>query len=74
MHKLRSKKTEKKLQQEILEQLTHKESIIDIERMTDLVEIEKSSDMKIQTLEKGTNIGPTDIKNQKDACIEIIVA
>jgi len=49
------------LQQETLEQLTHKESMIDKETMTNHVEIKKSLDVKIQTLEKGTNTNPSKI-------------
>jgi hypothetical protein len=46
--------------------------VIDKETMTDLVEIEKSLDVKIQISEKGTNIDPIDIKNQKYAYIKIL--
>jgi hypothetical protein len=54
-------KSEMKLPQEILEQLTRKESMIDKETMTNPVEINKSSDVKIQTLDNRTNINPIEI-------------
>ena len=65
-------KSEKKSQQDMLEQLTNKESTINKETMTNPIEIEKLSHAKIQTFEKGTNTDPIDIKNKKDAYIEIL--
>jgi len=46
-------KNEKQSQQETLEQLTIKEFMIDKETMIDLIKIEKSSNIQIQTLENG---------------------
>jgi hypothetical protein len=43
--------------------------MIDKETITNPIEIKKSSCIKIQTLEKGTNIGPIDIKNKKNILI-----
>jgi hypothetical protein len=60
-------KNGKKLQQETLKQLTSKESLIDKETIIGPIEIEKSLDVKIQTMEKGTNTNPIDITNPKDA-------
>jgi hypothetical protein len=55
-----------------LEQLTNKGSIIDKKTVTNLVEIKKSSYVKNQTLEKGTNTNPIIIKNQEDSYIEVL--
>jgi len=46
--------------------------MIDKETMTDPIEIERSLDVKIQTLEKETNLDPIDIKHKKYAYIEIL--
>jgi hypothetical protein len=48
-------KSENKLQQETLEQITHKESMIEKETMANLVEIKKLLDVKFQTFEKRIN-------------------
>jgi hypothetical protein len=40
--------------------------------MIDLVELDKSLDVQIQTMEKGTNTNPTNIKSEKDAYIEML--
>ena len=50
----------------MLEELTSKETMIE------RVEIEKSLDVKIQSSNKGANTNLIDIKNQKDAYIEIL--
>jgi hypothetical protein len=47
-------KDEKKTQQKMLDQLVSKESLVNKKIMTELIEIEKSSDVKVHTLEKGT--------------------
>ena len=48
-------KNDKNLLQNKLEKSTNKESLIDKETMTDLIEIKKSSEVKTETLENGTN-------------------
>jgi hypothetical protein len=50
-----------------LEQLTNNEALISKETMIDPIELEKSLDVKIQVMEKGTNIDPINITTQKDA-------
>jgi hypothetical protein len=45
-------KNEKKSQQEKLEQFTSNDSMVDQETITDPIDIEKLSDINIQTLEK----------------------
>jgi predicted RNA-binding protein with TRAM domain len=40
--------------------------------MTNPIEVGESLDVKIQTLKKGTNTNPIDIKNQKYVYIEIL--
>jgi hypothetical protein len=60
-------KNDKKLLQNKLEQLTRKEASINKETMIKPMELEKSSDVKIQVVEKGTNTDPINITTQKDA-------
>jgi hypothetical protein len=60
-------KGKKKSQQETLKQLTNKKSLIDKETMSDPIEIKKSSAVKIQVAEKGTNIDPINITTQEGA-------
>jgi predicted nuclease with TOPRIM domain len=60
-------KNDKNSLQGKLEQLTNKEALINKETMTNLIELEKSFGVKIEVMEKQTNIDPIDITNQKDA-------
>ena len=56
----------KSLQNE-LEKTTKKEASINKETMTEPMELEKSSDLKIQVIEKGINTYPINITTRKDA-------
>jgi DNA repair exonuclease SbcCD ATPase subunit len=60
-------KNDKKSLQNKLEQLTKKEALINKETMTEPMELEKSPDVKIQVVEKGTNTDPINITTQEDA-------
>jgi hypothetical protein len=59
-------KGEKKSQKETLKKLTNKKSLIDRETMIDLIEIKKSSAVKIKVAEKGTNTSPVEVKTTSD--------
>jgi hypothetical protein len=60
-------KSDKKLLQNKLEKLINKESLVDKEVMTEPMELEKSSYVKIPILDKGINTNPVNLKTQKDA-------
>jgi hypothetical protein len=63
-------KGEKKSQQETLKQLTSKKLLIDKETMIDPIEIKKSSAVKIQVAEKGTNTNSIKEKTYLDVGIQ----
>jgi hypothetical protein len=60
-------KSDKKSLQNKLEQLINKESLVDKETMTEPMELEKSSDVKIPIVDKGINTDPVNLTTQKDA-------
>jgi len=55
------------LQHENLQQLTSKEALINKGTKANLIELEKSLDVKTQVVEKGTNTDPIDIITRKNA-------
>jgi len=65
-------KGEKKSQQETLKQLTNKKSLIDKERISEPIEIKKSSTIQIQVAEKGTNTNLVQVRTTSNVGVQTL--